>query len=746
MTSSDAARLRTQAHVTTDAEKDLSLRSNERAQEPFEQVEHICLAAGDTSLVIACATGTRATIVHWGSRMEHTSPQLIQLMSTRQHAHGGPDVEIVSSLLNEVGTGIGGGSGFCAHRDGKDWGSVFLVERVKRLGEHEVCIVSRDSATQIQVSHKLRLDPESEVLACETSVLNEGNEALSLDWCAALCLPLDERVSRLLGFSGRWAGEFVVEEVPAFTGAYLRENKSGRTSHDSFPGLIAAAPKTDEVSGITFGFHLGWSGNNRVRVDRLSDGRAFVQMGEYFFPGEMNLAPGESYKTPTLFAAASIAGHNTLSQRFHRYLRTQVLDNRTRTKPRPVHYNTWESVYFDHDEATLLKLADRAADVGAERFVLDDGWFGGRRNDRAGLGDWWVSPEVYPKGLHPLIEKVAGLGMEFGLWLEPEMVNPDSDLYRTHPDWVLRVDGVQQVPFRGQYVLDLTRDEVTRHLYAAIDALLKEYAISYIKWDMNRDTHHPGSGGRAAISAQTRALYALLARLRAAHPDIEIETCASGGGRADFGILQHTDRIWTSDSNDALDRQRIQRGASYFFPLDVVGAHVGPNTCHITGRRLSMEMRVATAFFGHMGMELNLLDETPEDLAVLKAGIALHKKSRNLLHNGEFIRLDTPEHVNAVGVVSVDKARALFSWANLTGHKQTLPARMFFTGLDAERNYRVRIIWPAPATSRTSPSIIEEAGLGGKGTRLPGEALMQIGLQVPLLNPETCLIYELVAE
>ena len=222
-----------------------------------------------------------------------------------------------------------------------------------------------------------------------------------------------------------------------------------------------------------------------------------------------------------------------------------------------------------------MALAEKAAWVGAERFVLDDGWFGARRNDKAGLGDWWVSKDVYPRGLGPLAEHVRALGMEFGIWFEPEMVNPDSDLYRAHPDWILEARGVEQVPFRGQYTLDLTRREVADYLFEKMSAIVGEYGVAYIKWDMNREIHHPASEGRAAIHRQTSAVYALMERLRANHPALEIETCSSGGARADFGVLRYTDRFWLSDSNDALDRQAMQRGASYFFPLNVTGSHVG---------------------------------------------------------------------------------------------------------------------------------------------------------------------------
>ncbi len=707
---------------------------------------HIALTAGNTSLVLECAIGSRPQILYWGSRLAETSPELLKLMTTRQHAMGGADTEVASSLLNETGSGISGLSGFAAHRSGTEWATLFTVQSVEQPSHNNIKIICLDQATSVRAIHEIGFNSDSNLMTYQTTIINEGRDDLSIDWCAAASLPLDPRATRLFGFTGRWADEFGVEEIPAFLGSYVRENKNGRTSHDNFPGLIATTEETVEKSGAGFGFHLGWSGNSRVRVDRLSDGRAFMQMGEYFYPGEMTLSPGDSYTSPTLYAGFTTRGLSALSRKFHRHLRHSLLDKRIKNKARPVHYNTWEAVYFNHDQDKLLKLADKAAAVGAERFVLDDGWFGGRRSDKAGLGDWWVSKEVYPNGLDPLIKRVTDLGMQFGIWFEPEMVNPDSDLFRQHPDWILKAEGVEQVPFRGQYVLDLTRPEVTQYLYEAINNILTRYNVSYIKWDMNRDVHHPGSQGRPAISRQTRELYKLLERFRTEYPHLEIESCSSGGARADYGIIRYTDRIWTSDSNDALDRQRIQRGASHFFPLEIMGTHVGPKVCHITGRQISMEMRVATAFFGHMGMELNLLKETPKDLETLKAGIALHKQYRTLLHSGDFVRLDTPVHVNAVGVVSVDKCEAVFSWANMKGHRETLPGRLFFTELDSSKKYRVQIIWPAPVSSRSSPSILEAADLGGKGIILPGEALMQMGLQVPLMNPETCLIYALKAE
>ncbi|MCG8442628.1 MAG: alpha-galactosidase [Caulobacterales bacterium] len=704
------------------------------------------LRTDEAQLIVATDPGARPQIVYWGQALAHASPEELALLSARQRTHGAAAFDVPSSLSNELGAGVPGPPGFIAHRRGVDWAAVFRVRQAEQEEPWSARITCEDDNTRLRAVYDLAIDPVSHVLTARTAIENADAAPLTIDWCAALCLPLEAFMDRLMSFSGRWALEFQRQTIPAFTGGFVRENKSGRTSHDSFPGLIAMAEATNETAGPAAGFHLGWSGDSRVRVDRQSDGRAFVQMGELLHPGEMELAGGERYVTPTLFAAWSESGLNTLSQRLHAHVRRQVLDSRARAKARPVHFNTWEAVYFDHSEERVMALAEKAASLGVERFVLDDGWFGGRRHERAGLGDWRVSREVYPNGLAPLADKVRALGMELGLWFEPEMVNADSELYRKHPDWILRADGVEQVPSRHQYVLDLTRPEVSAHLFKQIDAVISEYKIAYIKWDMNREIHHPGSAGRGAAHRQTHAVYALMERLRARHPGLEIESCSSGGARSDYGVLRYADRIWPSDCNDALERQTIQRGASYFFPLCVTGAHVGPRVSHTTGRVHAMEFRAATALFGHMGLEIDLLDESEADLAMLKRAIAVHKQHRALIHDGDVVRLDTAPCVNALGVVAADRSEGLFSVALTESQPATLPERVRFAGLAPDTRYRLRIIWPTRNISVTGPSIVEAARLLEEGTVFSGEALQRHGIQPPLTHPENCLVYHVTAQ
>ncbi|UAB77872.1 alpha-galactosidase [Erythrobacter sp. SCSIO 43205] len=710
-------------------------------------VDVVRLEKASVLVLVEAKRGERPCFVYAGPAFERAQPSQLKALSTWQYIHGGAGEERAITLSNELGTGTLSPPGLIASRERKDWAIDLRVDEVRYLETGAVHIRCLDVSAQIAATYFLALS-DAGVLTLSTAIENLGDGALTLDWCSAITVPLDPRLTQIMGFTGQWAGEFQTEELAAFQGSYVRENRAGRTSHESFPGLILKASSADEVQGLACGFHLAWSGNHRACVDRLPDGRGALQMGELLWPGEMRLAQGERYQTPDLLATWSVEGVGAVSRAFHSHLTQQILDKRALSKPRPVHFNTWEAVYFFHEENRLIELAEIAASVGAERFVLDDGWFGSRRGDASGLGDWWVSPEVYPDGLHPIVDKVRELGMEFGLWFEPEMVNPDSDLYRAHPDWVLGASGVEQIAFRNQLTLNLSKPEVAQYLYEKIAALVDEYRIDYIKWDMNRDTHHPGDmtaqgDGRAVMHKQTLAVYALIDRLREAFPSLEIESCSSGGGRADYGILQRTDRIWTSDNNDARARQHIQKGASFFFPLRVLGSHVGPKKCHITGRRFTMEYRVASALFGHMGLELDLARESDADREVLAKGIALYKKHRALLHSGTFHRLASAAHANVVGVVDEPRKQALFSYALVDTRPRSAPDRLFFAGLDRAIDYRVKIVWPLTDPSISRPSIIETLDLMGDGPIFSGAALMDFGMQTPPLFPDSAVLYHL---
>lgn len=686
---------------------------------------------GDRITLIVATAGGVPSVLYWGPRLgPDIDPEALVALAARAEAPASPYPDIPLALTPQAGQGWPGRPGLAAHRDGRGWASLALLTGIQIFPDRLV-FEAADKANGIVLFHEFFI--EGDVIVADTWLKNTGGSVLSVEGLAAPVLPLPGFATEIIAFEGRWAGEFQTTRHPRQMGSWLRENRRGRTSHDAFPGIIVTEPGADEQRGLAYGFHLGWSGNHRIAIETLPDGRGLAMMERLLLPGEVRLAPGEALRTPPLHASVSDEGLSGLSQAFHRFLRARPQHHRLRAKPRPVHYNSWEAVYFDHDPAVLTDLATRAAAIGAERFVLDDGWFLGRRSDRGGLGDWTVDRTVYPQGLQPLIDHVHGLGMEFGLWIEPEMVNPDSELYRARPDWVLGVEGVPQLAFRHQLVLDFGRSDVRDHLFAAIDALLREYPIAYLKWDMNRDINHPGGAdGRPRGAAHLYGVHDVLNRLRGAHPRVEIESCASGGGRADFGILGLTDRIWTSDSNDALDRLAIQRGFSHFFPAEVMGSHVGPATCHITGRKLSMGLRVATAMFGHMGLELDLRELDDAAMAELTAGVALHKAHRGLIHSGQLLRIDHPQ-VMAFAIIAEDQREVLVSATMITEPRASFMAPLRLPGLDAAADYAIKRIWPQRLPWPITPMPLVNGAVLGKA-----------GLQLPRLHPGTAVVLQLV--
>ncbi|MEH6609753.1 MAG: alpha-galactosidase [Halioglobus sp.] len=697
------------------------------------------LHSNNSSLVLDCRSNAPA-ILYWGVRLSPaTSPEMLALLTTRQEAQACAEREVPVALSPEFGAGFMGNAGIQIHRQGRQWGVYSQIKAVEQGGDNQLIITSVCDATQIHIRHKLELDVSSDVLAATTEISNVGDETLWVERCNAPCIPLPLHYDKILGFEGRWANEFQLQQVDRFLGGYLRENRSGRTSHDTFPGVVIHTGQTNESIGGAFGLHLGWSGNHRICIEEESGGRAYAQLGELFYPGELSLEKGESYCSPVLYGARTHDGFSGLSRCFHNYVRGHLTDPRMNGKLKPVHFNTWEAMYFDLSTKKLCALADQAAAVGVERFVLDDGWFKKRNSDAAGLGDWFIDKEVFPDGLGPLITHVNELGMEFGLWVEPEMVNPDSDLYRQHPEWALGAAPAPNLMSRNQLVLDLTRPEVQDYLYNCIDALVSEYPITYLKWDMNRNLDQPGGAdGRVVTHYQTVAFYGLLERLRKTHPSLEIESCSSGGARADFGVLAHTDRIWTSDTNDALDRLRIQKGFSFFFPPEFMGAHVGPYECHITGRCISMATRAGVAMFGNMGIEANLLEMSDEEKSELKAAVELHKKHRELILGSNLVRLDLHDYESGFGIIAPDKREAMFSYALLSGIPNSAPGRFRFRGLEIDAQYEINVIWPL-APKSYSKSILDVIN----GAILSGDALMRVGMQLPIMQPQNLLIIHL---
>lgn len=596
----------------------------------------------------------------------------------------------------------------------------------------EVRFAARDAALGVVVSGEI-VARDSAVFEVRTRLTNSGTGDVVVDSLRP-SLTVGAHAVEMVTLGGRHEMEAVVQRSPWGRSLLAVENRGGRTSHERLGVVFVGAQGFSDETGEVWGFHIAWSGNFELTCDGVTEGLRTVQVAELLGPGEMVLAPGQVYEAPVVLCAHSMRGSNGVSRAFHRWLRARTGHT---TTPRPVICNTWEAVWFDHDLDTLMSLAERAARVGAERFVLDDGWFGSRRDDRSGLGDWWVSDQAWPTGLDPLIDRVKSLGMDFGIWFEPEMVNPDSDLYRAHPDWALgAADHEPGLLGRHQLVLDLSRAEVRDYLFDRIDAVLSAHDIAYVKWDHNR----PVLGGRS--HAQTRGAYELFTRLRAAHPGVQWESCASGGGRIDMGIAEHVVRYWGSDSIDALDRIAMQRGLSMFMPPEMIGSHIGAPVCHSTGRRHPLAFRASTAMFGWLGVEWNLLRAEEDDLDQLSRVIATYKRHRALLHGGDVLRIDHADaNISAHAVVAPDRAEALV-WVSRTASgpsSHIAPVRV--AELEPDHIYEVSVVDLGPM--RLGPHRVLPGWMPGP-TRMSGRELGARGLIPPPLLPASTLVLHLV--
>jgi alpha-galactosidase len=705
-------------------------------------VSAIHLGAGGVSLVLDAQDGPGGplpVVLHWGPDLGRDAGQGLAEALVPATAHAAVDRPVRRRLLPMPADGWRLRPGLSGARpDGRGWSPRFLVRSIEAADDGTCAVVeAADDEAGLGLVSRLRLHP-SGVLETGHTLRNLGEAPYLVAWLAA-ALPLPARAAEVLDLTGRWCRERIPQRHRLPHGAWVREGRHGRTGHDATLVLAVGTAGFGFRHGEVWGVHLGWSGDSVHWAERNPDGHAGVGAAELLGPAELALAPGEQYATPPVYATYSAGGLDGLSAAYHRFVRDRPTHPRT---PRPVVLNTWEAVYFDHRLDRLTELAEVAARLGVERFVLDDGWFGNRRNDRAGLGDWYVAADVWPDGLNPLIGRVRELGMEFGLWVEPEMVNPDSDLFRAHPDWVLSGPGRLPEPWRHQQVLDLANPDCYAFIRDRLDTLLGGHDIAFLKWDHNRDLVEAGHAGRPGVHAQTLAAYRLLDELRDRHPGVEIESCASGGGRVDLGILARTDRVWASDTNDALERQHIQRWTGLLLPPELVGSHVGPPRSHTTGRTHGLAFRVATALFGHFGIEWDIASASAAEQEALAEAIACYKRLRPLLHGGRVVRADHPDPAAYLhGVVATDGAEALFAYVQLSASADETPGLARLPGLDPGRSYRVEPLAAAgqPETKQAAAPPWYQAG----GATLGGRALGEVGLPLPVLRPEQALLLHL---
>jgi alpha-galactosidase len=690
------------------------------------------LSAPTSSLLLEVVDGA-LIIQHWGAVL-HGDLASVQTAIRPSISNSSWDVPQFPGIMRESSRGFLGRPTLSGHRLGKAWSTKFEVTDFHHSANN-VIVTLRDFHAELEVTLNFSLDTHG-VLTQKASVKNLG----STDYCLnefIHWLPLPKEATQTLDFAGRWSNERNPQRKDIATGTWVRESREGRSGHNFSIADIALTAQTSFQSGNAWATSIAWSGNSHYLVEKLFDGSVSIGAGELLLPGELTLGSGEIYEAPALVSVISSEGLDGVSSAYHSHLRARPMHPK---RARPLTLNMWEAVYFDHNEEKIKALVDVAAEIGIERVVLDDGWFHSRRNDRAGLGDWVIDPAVWPHGLSPIIKYINDKGIEFGLWFEGEMVNPDSDLYREHPEWILH-EGDRVPPlWRHQLVLDLGHEGAFKHVLEQTSAVLSANNIAYIKWDHNRVLVDAGHLGQAGVHRQTQAIYRLFAELKARHAGLEIESCASGGARIDLGVIDLVDRFWTSDNNDALERQTIQRWTAQVIAPELLGTHIGPTHGHQTGRTLELSMRATTALFGHAGIEWDITEATSEERKHLATWAKYYKENRAHLHSGKMVRVDYPEsHAYLHGVTAHDLSRAIFAYVQLTPTVAIHPSPLKFPGLDQSASYTIKAVYPAgkPRFMLITPPEWMS------GVTMSGSALASIGVTAPILAPANAFVIEI---
>jgi alpha-galactosidase len=593
----------------------------------------------------------------------------------------------------------------------------------------ELTITLKDIDRNLFVELHYVVDHETGIVGRSAVIQNKTETPITIEEAAAATWSLPRGTDYSLRYlTGRWAGEWNLQKQEIRPGEIVLESKRGSTGHQNNPWFaIEHGDGSDEESGDVWFGALAWSGSWRITVEQDQLQQIRVTGGFNPFDFSYRLLPGKQLETPVFYGGYSHNGIGAASRLLHRFELTKIVPQAPAPKPRPVLYNSWEATGFQVNEAGQEALAEKASSIGVERFVMDDGWFGQRKDDHAGLGDWYVNPQKFPNGLKPLIDKVHSLGMDFGLWVEPEMVNPDSDLYRKHPDWVLNFTGRPRSEGRNQLVLNLARNDVRDYVFGFLDNLLSHNQIAFLKWDYNRNWSEPGwpavapDEQRAVYVGYVRNLYGILRELRAKYPHVEIESCSGGGGRVDLGILGLTDEVWPSDNTDPFDRLRIQDGFTYAYSPGVMMAWVTDSPNWVNNRRTTVEYRFLSSMQGSLGVGANLNNWIPAEFKTAKELIAAYKQVRETIQHGSLYRLVSPRDGSESSVtesVALDKKQAvLFTFLHSSQMGYPFP-RVYLRGLDPNANYRVASI--AGMLAKDSPAVAS------------GSYWMQYGIDVDL--------------
>jgi alpha-galactosidase len=570
-------------------------------------------------------------------------------------------------------------------------------------------VVLKDITQPIFVTLHYAMDSESGILARSATIENRGTDAATVEQAAAAAWALPAGHYTLNYLTGRWAGEWALNQETVHPGARVIESRRGSTGHQANPWFAMQSGLSDEDHGDVWFGALGWSGSWRITVEQDQLDAVRVTGGFNPFDFGYVLKAGGKLETPVFYGGYTKDGLGGASRLLHRFELENILPGmraqagQPPLKPRPVVYNSWEATEFHVNEAGQMALAEKAAALGVDRFVMDDGWFGQRKDDHAGLGDWYVNKEKFPNGLKPLIDKVHALGMSFGLWVEPEMVNPDSDLYRAHPDWVLHFEGRPESEQRNQLVLNLARPDVRDYVFNFLDRLLNENDIAFLKWDYNRNWSEPGwdqlppAEQKRVYVEYTQNLYGILDELRKKHPKLEIQDCSGGGGRADLGILRYTDEVWTSDNTDPFDRLTIQDGFTYAYTPQIMMAWVtdSPHNLEHQIRVTSIPYRMLSSMQGSLGIGANITNWTPEESATAKRLIAAYHQVQPTIVEGDLYRLISPRdgsEFSATQTVNQNKTQSVvFAFIHSTQEGRTFPT-LKLKGLDPAAQYALSSI------------------------------------------------------
>ena len=570
---------------------------------------------------------------------------------------------------------------------------------LEKAGECETLeILCEDKVTGLQVILQYGIFDEADVITRSVKVVNTGKEDLYLTKVYSACLDMDNKDFEAISLHGSWARERQIGTVPVSHGKYSVESIRGESSHQDHPFLALKTKNADQENGEVYAMHFVYSGNFKAQVQSDQFDQVRMTMGIHPEDFTWKLKEGESFQAPETVLVYSAQGLGQMTRIFHDFYRNHLIRSEYKNQKRPILINNWEATYFDFDTEKLIAIAKQASALGIEMLVMDDGWFGNRYDDNRALGDWFVNEEKLKGGLKYLVDEVNKLGMKFGIWFEPEMISPDSDLYRAHPDYAIAIPGREPSLCRNQYVLDLTRKEVRDYAYECVAKILRSANIEYVKWDMNRQLSDIGSLELPAdqmgelYHRYVLAVYEMQERMMTEFPHLLLENCSGGGARFDPGMLYYSPQIWCSDDTDAIERLKIQEGTALIYPLSTMGAHVSDCPNHTVGRVTPFETRGYVALAGTFGYELDVTKIPESDREQIPAQVAMYHKYNDLVREGDYYRIASyaeNHYFDCYGVVSKNKKEALYTYVQVLNRPNYHSRRIYLKGLAAEKYYAI---------------------------------------------------------